>query len=120
MLSQFHINRVNTHLGNGGGVALLLTTGGVLEVASPIKVDSGAIIATDRDGDTSNIGLQFVLGYSFLKEPVQDAAAEAVSEAWQAAFLRLRAACDESEDPAVRAAVADLEAIEEGQANAGE
>ena len=119
--STFILGKVTSHL-EGGGVAILsLSNGSVAVFTKDLKVDSGAVIGTDIEGDRCIIGLQSVVAVTLTekREPQETDGPEPLAD-WQAAFLRLRAACDESEDPAVRAAVADLEAIEEGQANAGE
>lgn len=114
-----------------GRVLFLLLPGGPVAITELGRHDPVEIVGTDADGSMVFVYADSVQGWLLTPKEALDPVGErlepvvpasepslgpeadpAYMEAYQNAFMALRAACDQSNDPAVVDAVANLEAVE--------
>lgn len=122
-MNQRILHRIEEHTGKGLLVGFVMTSS-VIAYMTSIKPDLGSVLeGTDTEGDENFIDVEKIAAIVFMDRPAKDGEPEEPMDSlvtegmqkWQDAFMRLRAACDASSDPAVADAVADLEALEEAQ-----
>ena len=114
--TQYQQLSIEKHLKKGDNAVVILTleNGGALHISKPVTFDGMIMSGVDADGDAFTIFSPAIVSMSFTFSDPEDDDTERQMHEWQELLAALRVACGESEDPAVKAALAKLEEYEGG------
>lgn len=101
----------------GRALGVCLTSGHTFQLSGLLTFNGRVLTGIDPEGSQLKIDALAITSYLFLNPEPDEPSHEEINNAaaWQVAFMELRAACDESEDPRVQEAAARLDRIESEQ-----